>query len=210
MTCSECDGTGEKLRPKDRHATTFFLESFVETYFICRCRKCKGEKTVEEKTRQEIFIEKGMIDGQRIVLAGGGDQEVRVKRVLPTNIPLKLVYSQPGIPAGDVIFVLKASPHASFERSGDDLLTKVAITLSEALLGFSRILITHLDGRGIKVVSPPMKAINPGSCIVVRDEGMPIYKRPDQKGDLYVRFEVEMPDEQWLKSIDIKVPASAH
>lgn len=41
-----------------------------------RCKKCKGEKTVKEKTRQEIFIEKGMPDGHRIVLAGAGDQEV--------------------------------------------------------------------------------------------------------------------------------------
>lgn len=40
------------------------------------CKKCKGEKTVKEKTRQEIFIEKGMPDGHRIVLAGAGDQQV--------------------------------------------------------------------------------------------------------------------------------------
>jgi hypothetical protein len=31
---------------------------------------------VKEKNRQEIFIEKGMADRQRIVLTGAGDQEV--------------------------------------------------------------------------------------------------------------------------------------
>lgn len=41
-----------------------------------RCKRCKGEKTVKEKTRQEIFIEKGMSDRQRIVLAGAADEEV--------------------------------------------------------------------------------------------------------------------------------------
>lgn len=41
-----------------------------------RCKKCKGEKVVQEKTRQEIHVERGMTDGQRIVLAGAGDQEV--------------------------------------------------------------------------------------------------------------------------------------
>lgn len=30
-----------------------------------------------EKTRQEIFIEPGMSDGQRIILAGAGDEVVR-------------------------------------------------------------------------------------------------------------------------------------
>ncbi|KDQ57245.1 hypothetical protein JAAARDRAFT_35864 [Jaapia argillacea MUCL 33604] len=165
--CSDCEGEGEKLREKDR------------------CKKCKGETTVKEKTRQEIQVERGMMDKQRIVLAGAGDQE-------------------PGGPPGDVIFVLKAAHHESFERSGIDLLTTVKITLSEALLGFSRILVTHLDGRGVAVASPPGKIITSGETIVLRGEGMPTYKRPDQKGDLYVVLEVEMPDDQWLKTIDRK------
>ena len=106
------------------------------------------------------------------------------------------------MPVGDVIFVLSASPHDSFERSGNDLLTNVSITLSEALLGFSRILITHLDGRGVKVTSPPGKIINPGESIVLRGEGMPVHKNPDQKGNLYVVIHIDMPDENWLKNIN--------
>lgn len=50
--------------------------SIVESIFKIRCKKCKGEKTVKEKTRQEVFIEKGMNARQRIVLAGAGDQKV--------------------------------------------------------------------------------------------------------------------------------------
>ncbi|KAI0370384.1 DnaJ-domain-containing protein [Pilatotrama ljubarskyi] len=168
--CTECGGHGEKLREKDR------------------CKKCKGNKTVKEKTRQEIYIERGMADRQRIVLAGAGDEE-------------------PGIPPGDVIFTLKTRHHESFERSGNDLLTTVHITLSEALLGFSRILITHLDGRGVHVTSPPGKIIKPGDSIILRGEGMPIYKTPDHKGNLYVMLEIDMPDESWLKTIDTKALA---
>ncbi|KAF8842070.1 DnaJ-domain-containing protein [Paxillus ammoniavirescens] len=163
--CSECNGSGSKIREKDR------------------CKKCKGEKTVKEKTRQEIFIEKGMPDGYRIVLAGAGDQE-------------------PDVPPGDVIFRLKTAPHASLERSGSDLLATVKITLSEALLGFSRILITHLDGRGISVSSPPGKIVTPAQTIKLRGEGMPTFKNPDQKGDLYIVLEIEMPDAQWLQGVD--------
>ncbi|KAJ3567883.1 hypothetical protein NP233_g6069 [Leucocoprinus birnbaumii] len=163
--CRECKGEGELLKEKDR------------------CKKCKGSKTVKEKVRQEIFVEKGMTDRQRIVLAGAGDEE-------------------PGIPAGDVIIQLKAQPHESFERSGNDLLTRVKITLSEALLGFSRVLVTHLDGRGIKVSSLPGKIIKPDQTIVLRGEGMPIYKRSDEKGDLYVVLSFEMPDDSWLQAIN--------
>ena|ERR1700676_5133721 len=112
------------------------------------------------------------------------------------------------MPVGDVIFVLRATPHESFERSGNDLLTNVSITLSEALLGFSRILITHLDGRGVKVTSPPGKIISSGESIVLRGEGMPVHKNPDQKGNLYVVLHIDMPDEDWLKNINQKVSRS--
>ncbi|EPT01713.1 hypothetical protein FOMPIDRAFT_1161263 [Fomitopsis schrenkii] len=163
--CSDCEGRGEKLREKDL------------------CKKCKGKKTVKEKNRQEIFVERGMPDRNRIVLTGAGDEE-------------------PNIPAGDVVFVLKTKKHDAFERSGNDLLTTVHITLSEALLGFSRILITHLDGRGIQVTSPRGKIIKPGDSIVLRDEGMPIHKSPDQKGNLYIMLEIDMPDEEWIQHVD--------
>ncbi|PAV16459.1 hypothetical protein PNOK_0807900 [Pyrrhoderma noxium] len=166
VMCEDCEGVGEKLREKD-----------------C-CKKCKGKKTIKEKKRQEIFVEKGMSDRQRIVLAGEGDQ-------------------YPDSPAGDVIFVLKLKPHASFERSGNDLLTKVQITISEALLGFKRILLTHLDGRGIEV-SRENKVTRPGDTIILRGEGMPHYKNQDTKGDLYLVFDVEFPDDTWAAEVDKK------
>lgn len=95
--------------------------------------------------------------------------------------------------------------HDSFERNGNDLLTHVTITLSEALLGFSRVILTHLDGRGIKISNPPGKIMKPGNTIVLQGEGMPVHKRPDEKGSLYLMFEIEMPTPNWLKTVDTKV-----
>lgn len=109
------------------------------------------------------------------------------------------------MPPGDVTFLLKTQKHESFERMGDDLITHVTITLSEALLGFDRILLTHLDGRGIKVSSPRGKVIKPHDTIIIRGEGMPIYKRPDQKGDLHVILDLEMPSDDWLRTINRQV-----
>ena len=87
-------------------------------------------------------------------------------------------------------------------------MTTVHVTLSEALLGFSRVLITHLDGKGIKVSSPKDKVIKTGDSIILRGEGMPVL-HPDPsspaKGDLYVLFEIEMPTESWAATVDRKV-----
>ena len=101
--------------------------------------------------------------------------------------------------------MLKAQRHPSFERSGIDLLTTVKITLSEALFGFDRILVQHLDGRGIKVASPPGKVIKHEEVIILRGEGMPTHKNPDVRGSLFVALEIEMPSEQWLQSVDLAV-----
>ncbi|KIY51806.1 DnaJ-domain-containing protein, partial [Fistulina hepatica ATCC 64428] len=191
-TCSTCEGKGYTFA-----ATAIQPNLYGKTRTRCtncngegrkyrdkdRCKKCKGAKVVKEKTRHELHIEKGMTDKQRIVLTGAGDQV-------------------PGEPPTDVIFVLSVLPHKNIERAGNDLLTTVNITLSEALLGFSRILLTHLDGRGIEVSSPPGKVLKCDTTIVLRGEGMPTYKNPDHKGDLYVALNVEMPDEDWLKSVD--------
>jgi DnaJ family protein A protein 2 len=83
-------------------------------------------------------------------------------------------------------------------------MTTVHLTLSEALLGFSRVVVSHLDGRGIKVSSPKGKIVKPSDSIVLRGEGMPIINAQG-KGDLFVLFEIEMPTESWLASVDQKV-----
>ena len=101
--------------------------------------------------------------------------------------------------------MLKTQRHESFERSGSDLLATVSITLSEALLGFDRIMINHLDGRGVRVASPEGKVITSGTTIILRNEGMPTCKNPDVRGNLYIVLEVEMPTEDWIRSVDQKV-----
>lgn len=37
-----------------------------------------------------------------------------------------------------------------------------------------------------------------GSVRVVRAEGMPQYRNPFEKGDLYVKFEVQFPQNNWI------------
>jgi len=58
--------------------------------------------------------------------------------------------------------------------------------------------VAHLDGRQLLVKSPPGKVIEPGCIQVVKGEGMPQYRNPFEKGDLYMKFEVQFPDNNWI------------
>ena len=146
-----------------------------------RCKKCKGKKVVESKNVLELYIPRGAREGDRIVLAGEADQ-------LPDQEP------------GDIVFTLSETAHDTFERAGADLRAELNISLVEALTGFNRVVLTHLDGRGIQlnVRQEEGKVLRPGQVLKVPGEGMPM-KRSDAKGDLYLVVDVEFPEDGWLK-----------
>jgi DnaJ family protein A protein 2 len=163
VPCGNCAGSGQIIPEKQR------------------CKKCKGKKVVESKSVLELYIPRGAKEGERIVLAGEGDQ-------LPDQEP------------GDIVFTLSEAPHETFDRAGADLRAELNISLVEALTGFNRVVLTHLDGRGIQlnVTQEEGKVLRPGQVLKVPGEGMPL-KRSDAKGDLYLVVDVEFPEDGWLK-----------
>src|SRR5690606_31928983 len=98
---------------------------------------------------------------------------------------------------GDIVLILNEKPHSVFTRDGNDLSTTIKITLEESLCGFDRVVLKHLDGRGIKVHLPKGKVIKPGQILKVSNEGMP-KKRGEARGTLFLLVEVEYPDANWL------------
>ena len=99
---------------------------------------------------------------------------------------------------GNIVFVVQEEDHETFERLSADLSATITISLREALCGFSRVVVKHLDGRGISITHPRGKVLKQGQVLKVAGEGMP-YKKGDHKGDLYLKVEVEFPTEEWLK-----------
>lgn len=95
------------------------------------------------------------------------------------------------------------APHDRFELRGKNLYTKINITLQEALCGFDRILFKHIDGRGIRVKHAAGSVIQPGSFKTILNEGMPTYRRPDDRGNLYIQFQVDFPTDMWTSESNI-------
>lgn len=146
-----------------------------------KCKKCKGKRVVEKKKILELYVPRGAREGEKIVLAGEADQS-------PDQEP------------GDIIFEIVEKDHPVFRRAGADLQAELKITLAEALTGFNRVVLTHLDGRGIvlNVKQPQGKVLRPGQVLRVPGEGMPI-KRTDDRGDLYLTVDIEFPEDGWIK-----------
>lgn len=143
-----------------------------------RCKKCKSKRIVDEIKPIEIYIPRGAMQGERITLEGEADQ-------FPDQTP------------GDIIFTLVEEPHDIFTRIGADLSADLNVTLAESLCGFSRVVLKHLDGRGIHINYPRGKILRPNEVIKVEGEGMPL-KRGEAKGDLYLLAKVEFPENGWL------------
>jgi len=145
-----------------------------------KCKKCKGSRTISQKKMLELYIPRGSRQGDKIVLAGEADQ-------VPDQEP------------GDIIFILSEVQHETFNRAGADLQADLHITLAEALTGFHRVVVTHLDGRGISlnVPQPKGRVLKPDQVIKVEGEGMPM-KKSDSKGDLYLVVKIDFPEDGWI------------
>ena len=93
-TCETCKGSGEIIKINDR------------------CKRCKGQKVVEEKKKIIVHIEPGMEDNDRITFSGCSDEA-------------------PNADTGDLVVVLCLKKHPNFIRKHDNLLMVRKVSLSD-------------------------------------------------------------------------------
>ena len=143
-----------------------------------KCKHCNGNKIVNEKKIITVHIEPGMEDGDQIKFLGCSDEA-------------------PNAETGDLIVVLHLLKNDRFIRKNDNLLMIKKISLSEALLG-CQFTFDHLDGRKIVVTSEPNQVITPHSVKIIQREGMPKRGNQFEKGDLYIKFDIEFPKSEQI------------
>nr|XP_023668254.1 dnaJ homolog subfamily A member 1-like [Paramormyrops kingsleyae] len=192
-TCPSCCGSGLQVR---LHQLGLGIVQQIST--ICsscqgqgqrishkdKCKACGARKILRQKKILEVHVDKGMKDGQKIVFHGEGDQE-------------------PGLEAGDIIIVLDQKAHPVYTREGENLVMAMELQLVEALCGFKKPVCT-LDSRTLLLTSHPGELIRPGDRKCVLNEGMPLYRRPFEKGRLIVLFSVVFPPENFLPANKLK------
>ena len=189
-TCANCNGSGAKTGSKTINCSTCSgngkiretRQSIMGSFTTVReCSTCHGTgKVPEEKcghcagngvarTEEEIAIKvpAGIQNGEVIRMTGRGEA-----------IP----HGQPG----DLYIKVHVEAHATIKREGSNLVTKLPIKLTDALLG-NTYQIETLDGTtDIKIPA----GISHGELLRVKGKGVPYN---NSRGDFMVKISVEMP-----------------
>jgi len=174
-TCPTCRGSGQV-----RHSQGFF--SVATTCHQCHgegsvvekpCNDCGGSGTQKKRQKIMVTIPAGVENGKRVVIPKQGDA------------------GPSGGPAGDLYVFIRVKPHEYFERQSYDLYCAVPVSVSQAALG-GDIHVTTLDSKTIKVKIP--SGIQNGKMLRIRDEGVPMGPQNSQRGNLYIKLMVQIPE----------------
>jgi molecular chaperone DnaJ len=182
-TCRHCGGAG-RIQQVSQTAFGQFVRAQVCP--VCNgggkvvtelCPACGGEGRVVETRTLEVRIPAGIHDGQRIRLSGEGHAGI------------------PGGPSGDAYVLVRVRPDSRFARDGDDIVSQVDLTMTEAALG-ATLTVATLDGDAELVIRP---GTQPGEIEVLRGKGMPSLRgrgRGDHRILVNVRIPQRLTDEQ--------------
>jgi molecular chaperone DnaJ len=174
--CVQCGGQGQ-VRTVSRGPFGQFLRTEVcpscggeGQIIIDRCEACGGRgRRVEEKAH-EVRIPAGIAHGQRIRLTGRGHAGDR------------------GAPPGDLYVEVRVAPDPQFERDGLDVVSRLPITVTDAMLGTEVAVPTVEDEQRIEVRAGTQS----GEQIVLRGKGFPVLHGRG-RGDQRVIVDVRIP-----------------
>lgn len=94
-----------------------------------------------------------------------------------------------GQTTGDLWITLLEKPHQYFFRKGNNVLYHASVDVYTALLG-GKITVPTLKGK-VKIKIP--NSIISNGKIKVPGEGLPVFNKPDERGDFFVELHIEMP-----------------
>jgi len=120
--------------------------------------------------RIEVKIPPGVKTGSRVRIAGEGADGTGGR--------------------GDLFLNVNVLSHPVFERRGDDLYRDVPVDLFTALLG-GEARVDTLTGPVSLRIPPETK---PGRTFRLGGQGMPRLRSPQERGDLYARAQITLPD----------------
>jgi molecular chaperone DnaJ len=176
-TCERCDGSGqiEKVQRTmlGRMKTQQDCKKCNGTGDIPEnpCSRCGGTGVAKESEEIEIEIPSGVSDGEMVRVRGRGE-------------------TAPGGKAGDLYIKLHVTNDTRYRKDGQDLHTKVSVSLTEAALGTEKKFKT-LDDSTITLKVPA--GITHGEKLRIAERGVP--DKAGNRGDLLVTVKIDTPQD---------------
>ena len=178
VTCPDCQGRGRVVTVQRtflgdmQTASTCPRCSGTGTTIENPCPECEGQGRVPDRQRITVEVPAGIRDGQQLRLSGFGEAGMQ------------------GAASGDLIVTCRIKPHDFFERDGDNLHTRVNVSIVQACLG------ADIEVQGImedEVVTVHI----PEGCQndqVVRTRGFGMTRlKSEARGDLFTHVTVTVP-----------------
>ncbi|KAK8886771.1 hypothetical protein M9Y10_042241 [Tritrichomonas musculus] len=169
--CDACNGTGGYFKGDD-YSYFYPCEKCHKIGFLIpkgkACKKCHGHKVIIEKKKMQIPIEQGADNLDQIEIPDKGDE-------------------YPGKDPADLNLLILIQNQGGFVRCDNDLFHVCYISNIEMKNGTSFEL-KSLDGRTLKLHTPPKQHVDCNRFYKVQGEGFPIKGNPSQKGNLYIKF----------------------
>jgi curved DNA-binding protein len=141
----------------------------------------------------DITLEEAFHGTKRLFQMNGDRIEASIPRGVKTGSKVRLRgKGMPGggAPAGDLYLKVNVKPHPVFERKDANLYVEVDVPLYTALLG-GEVRVPTLTSGVILAVPPETQN---GQTFRLSGQGMPKLKNPRERGDLFVRVNVKLPE----------------
>ncbi|MCW5979972.1 MAG: molecular chaperone DnaJ [Bryobacteraceae bacterium] len=169
--CPECKGTGTVTQVAGAMRFNMTCPRCEGTGELRNaCPTCHGDGRISRSETVEVRIPPGVSSGSRLRVPGKGNA------------------GSMGAPAGDLYITVRVDPHEYFERDGDDIKTRVPISVWEASLG-AKIDVPTIDGKSLLKI--PQGTHN-GQKFRLREKGV-MNSRKGVRGDQIVEVAVQSP-----------------
>lgn len=174
IACATCNGQGKVRETRQSVMGTFQTVRGCNTCHGSgrvpkeKCGHCAGVGIRRAEEEIEIAIPAGIQDGEVVRLTGRGE-------AIPAGQP------------GDLYVKLHVETSTSIKREGNNLVIRLPIKLTDALLG-NEYTVETLDGT-VTIAVPA--GVKHGELLRIRGKGVPLDTR--RRGDFLVRVEIETP-----------------
>ncbi|AYA37888.1 J domain-containing protein [Hymenobacter oligotrophus] len=147
------------------------------------------------QAEMELTLEEAYHGGPRTVVLGERKLRINIKPGVEDGQTIRLrdqgAPGRHGGPNGSLLITFRIQPDARYVRTGPDLTLDVPVSLYKALLGGEQVVETL--GGPVKVKIKPETAN--GTRLRLRGKGFPVYGHVGQHGDLYLRLQVQLPQQ---------------